>query len=194
MTEQRTRNDGLGKEPTDSDADSSRAATEPRSEAGPLDGTLPIETSPTIRPPLVWMAVTVVVALGLIGYLAMNPQAVDGEETARILMQVVGVIAILILIRFTIRIFILTRTEYRVDQDKVKRSYSLLLRTWEREVPVEMVRSSEFRQSRIQKLFGYGTIEINRGLGELQLENIEESTSAREAISVLAAKSSSADP
>lgn len=193
MSKQQSRNNQADEESTDSEPDSQQDVRNSKSENDRLAEELPVETSPTIRPPLVWMGLTVVVSLLIVGYLATNPQAVNGEDVARILIQVVGVIAMLILIRLIIQIFILTRTNYRVDEDKVKRSYSLLLRTWEREVPIEMVRSSEFRQNRVQKLMGYGTIEINRGLGELQLENIEESTAAREAISVLAAQRSSAD-
>jgi hypothetical protein len=150
------------------------------------DVSFPIQTTPTIRPVLVWMVITVALAAAAIGYIAGNVEAVGGQDIANILVQVVGAIAVLVLVRLAIKVFVLTRTEYLVDESRIRRQYSLLMRTWEREVPAEMIRSRELRQSRIQKLLGYGTIEINRGLGDIRLENVANPHEIGDALTLIA--------
>lgn len=167
---------------TDSDENSASetSATDPKSRtaSGKLD--LPIETNPTVRPILVWMATTLVLAIGLIGYVSSNVDSFGGTEITNLIIQVIGVVTVLLLIRFTIKAFVLTRTTYHIGRRHVSRRYSLLFRAWEQTIPTSMIRSSELRQSRVQKLLGYGTIEINRGLGDVRLENVESPTELRE--------------
>lgn len=174
--------DGTGAQERDGESPSGQQDDgQPRTTAS-----LPIQTSPTIRPVLVWMVITVVLAAAVIGYVASNVEAVGGPDIANVLVQVVLAIAVLVLIRLAIKMFVLTRTEYLVDADRIRRQYSLLMRTWEREVPAEMIRSRELRQSRIQKLLGYGTIEINRGLGDIRLENVANPHEIGDALTVIA--------
>lgn len=160
--------------------------SESSDEQSRADVSFPIQTNPTIRPVLVWMVITVALAAAVIGYISGNVEAVGGQEIANVLVQVVGAIAVLVLVRLAIKVFVLTRTEYLVDESRIRRQYSLLLRTWEREVPAEMIRSRELRQSRIQKLLGYGTIEINRGLGDIRLENVANPHEIADALTVIA--------
>ena len=135
---------------------------------------MPIEAKPTIRPVVIWMAIAILLAIGIIAYIWTHTDSFGGQETAEILMKVVGVVGLLVLIRLAIRVFILRRTTYTVSADYIKRTYSLFLRTWERQVPVDMVRSYELHQNRLQRLMGYGTITINRGLGDIRLENVQQ--------------------
>lgn len=141
-----------------------------------------IETRPTVQPTLILMGVTVLLGLGLTGYVASNPETFGGPETARILLQVISAVALLVLVRLIITVFVLTRTTYRITTSRITREYTLLLRTWEREVPVGMIRSSELQQSRVQKLLGYGTVRVNRGLGAIRLENVREPDEIRDAL------------
>lgn len=145
-----------------------------------------VETKPTVRPTLVWMGVTVALALAIAGFVATNQSAFGGPETTQVLQQVVAIVALLSLTRLTIKVFVLIRTTYRVTSDGVVRKYTLLLRTQERQVPSGMVRSSELRQSRVQKVLGYGTIKVNRGLGEITLENVASPDEVREALTTIA--------
>jgi uncharacterized membrane protein YdbT with pleckstrin-like domain len=144
-----------------------------------------VETKPTVRPTLVWMAITVALAAVIGGYVATNQSAFGGPETTRVVLQVVGVVALLSLIRLTIKLFVLTRTTYRITSDSITREYTLLLRTRQQQVPSGMVRSTELRQSRVQKLLGYGTMEINRGLGGITLENVPQPAEVRDALTAI---------
>ena len=115
--------------------------SESSDEQSRADVSFPIQTNPTIRPVLVWMVITVALAAAVIGYISGNVEAVGGQEIANVLVQVVGAIAVLVLVRLAIKVFVLTRTEYLVDESRIRRQYSLLLRTWEREVPAETRRA-----------------------------------------------------
>lgn len=157
---------------------------ESSSDTKPRSFELPIEVTPTIRPSLIWIGVTTVLGAAVIAYLMTNQQRI-GPSIADALIRIVAVLTLLVVLRFLIHIFILRRTRYRVDSNRVLRRYSLLFRTWEREVPIEKVRSSEFRQSRVQTLLGYGTISVNQGLGSLELADIKNPSMVREAISTL---------
>lgn len=133
-----------------------------------------IKTTPTIKPTIVWLTLVVLVGIGLIAYVNTRRGSFSNPETADILTQIVTILTLIGVIRFLIRIYILKRTRYVIDQDSITRRYDLLYRSQRREVPLAKVRSHELRQSRIQKLLGYGTIRINQGLGPIELENIPE--------------------
>jgi uncharacterized membrane protein YdbT with pleckstrin-like domain len=154
---------------------------------------LPLRTVPSIRPVLVWMGVTVVSAVVVAGVILLNQNVFGGARTANLLLNALLALTILAVIRLSIRVFILTRTQYIIDRGHVKRTYSLLMRTWSREVPINRVRSSELRQSRIQHVLGYGTVEINQGLGSIQLENVHSPEQVRKTITDLTKRQDTAD-
>lgn len=156
---------------TDRESDTTAVRTRESTSSIP---NLPIETRPTIRPVLVWVFLTIFVGSALVIYISRNVEKVGGPSVAEVTMQVVAVIAILIVIRFAIRAFILTRTTYEVGENYVRREYTLLLRTRAQIVPTEVIRSIEMSQSRVQKLMGYGTISMNKGLGDIRLENLRK--------------------
>lgn len=144
---------------------------------------LPIKTRPTIRPTIVWVFLTVAVGSVLALYISMNVEKIGGPHMTEVAIQVVVVIALLIVARFAIRAYILTRTTYEISENHVRREYTLLMRTRAQVVPTEVIRSIEMRQSRVQKLMGYGTITINQGLGDIRLENLLDPHSTQEMIS-----------
>lgn len=131
-----------------------------------------IRTNPTLRPTAVWLALTVAIGLGTVFYIMAERQSFTNPETADILIQVVLTLTVLGALRFLIRMYILKRTRYVVDAETVSRRYDLFFKSRRNEVPLSMVRSNELVQSRIQKLLGYGTIQLNEGLGPLELENV----------------------
>lgn len=133
-----------------------------------------IKTTPTLRPTLVWLGLVVSVGLVSVLYLTLRRETFANPETANILIQAIAILTLIGVVRFLVRLYILKRTRYVVDPDTVTRKYDLLFRSRRREVPFSMVRSHELRQSRIQKLLGYGTIVLNEGLGPIELENVPE--------------------
>lgn len=133
-----------------------------------------LQTTPTLRPTLVWLGLVIVAGLVSILYLYLRRDAFSNPQTANILTQVIAILAVIGIIRFLIRIYVLKRTRYIVDSDSVTRKYDLLFRSRRKEVPFSMVRSHELRQSRIQKLLGYGTIVLNEGLGPIEFENVPD--------------------
>ncbi|MGM0371783.1 MAG: PH domain-containing protein [Halobacteriota archaeon] len=143
---------------------------------------LPVETRPTIRPVLVWMAIVISMGVGAIALVFSKADAVGGPELAKILIQAVGILTLLVVLRLAIRAVILRRTTYTITNDTVRRQYTLLLRTRVREVPADVIRSSELRQSRIQRFLGYGTLAVNEGLGEIDLEHVPDPQAIRGAL------------
>lgn len=142
----------------------------------PTDGEAdtPFRTTPTVRPTLIWIAVTVLAVAASIAVIVANQQLLGGPNMVEIAVQVVAVIGALIVLRLAIRILILMRTTYEVDEQRVSRKYALLLRSSERDVPIEFIRSSHLQQNRVQSLLGYGDITINEDLGAISLENVPD--------------------
>lgn len=133
-----------------------------------------VRRTPTIKPTLVWLGVVILgLVIAIFGILN-NQQSMGGQSTAEVAVQVVGVLGILIILRLAIRIFVLTRTTYELDQQRIQRKYSLFMRTRVREVPIEMIRSSQLQQNRIQNLMGYGDIKVNEDLGSISIENVND--------------------
>lgn len=133
-----------------------------------------IETRPTIKPTLVWLGITVVVGALLTGFVVTNPGVFGGAATADLVANALILLTVIGVIRFAVRAFVLTRTQYSVTRRSIVVSFSLLMRSESREVPLDKVRSHDYNQSRIQNLFGYGTVSLNEGLGDIELENVPE--------------------
>jgi len=154
-------------EPTDAGSDASAPASNRTTTVE-----TPIRTHPTLRPTLVWLGIVTVVGVGLIAAIGAAPGVLGGAGTATVVMRAVALLTGLGVVRFLVRLYVLRQTEYVVDGDTVTRQYELFFRTWQRTVPLSKVRSHELRQSRVQKLLGYGTISLNQGLGAIELENV----------------------
>ncbi|USZ69516.1 PH domain-containing protein [Halorussus salilacus] len=165
--------------PTDAESD----ATTPESEQKPVS--TPIRTHPTIRPTLIWLGVVAVLGGGVIAAIWTNTDLVGGPDVANVVIQAVGLLTLLGVLRFMTRVYVLRQTKYVVDEDTISRQYELFFRTWRRTVPVSKVRSHELRQSRVQKLLGYGTISLNQGLGAIELENVTSPHSLYDDVSTL---------
>ena len=168
-------------------AETEESSTDSETDSSPTDATTddreyPVTAVPTVRPTLVWL---VIVGLGggaLTGLVVSSPELFGGPTQANVVGNAVLLLTGIGVVRFLIRVYVLRRTEYVVDERSLIRRYSLLLRTWRREVPLTMVRSHQLEQGRIQKLLGYGTISVNEGLGDIRFENVRDPDDLNEVI------------
>lgn len=143
------------------------------------------ETTPTIKPTLVAMGLTLLAGVAVEGYLMSNPEVVGGRETMEILLYVVAFLLVVALIRSLVRMLILERTTYVVTDQVIHREYRLLFRHVSREVPLDQLRAHELRRNRIQTLMGFGTIRFltggtNESLGFVAFENLLEPETVRD--------------
>lgn len=143
-------------------------------------GELLHKTTPTLRPTLLLLGLSLLFGFVIIGYLITNPTFVAGDEQ---LTQIVTAASILLLIiivvRLLIRLFVLSRTNYIIRTDVLRREFSLFLRHWSREVPVRRIRGHEYSQNRIQTILGFGTVRMltggtNQSLGFVEFEDVPE--------------------
>jgi len=147
-----------------------------------------LQTTPTLRPTLLLMGMSIVVGFAAIGFLLRNPTTVGGDaQLTELVRNAIAVLLLLILIRLTIRIFVLRRTRYVIREDVLRREYTLLYRHWAREVPIRQLRGHEYSQSRIQTLLGYGTIRMltggtNQSLGFVEFEDVPDPELVRQYI------------
>lgn len=155
---------------------------------------VPFETTPALKPTLLLIALTVTVGTAGVGYLVANPETVAGDPgLTELVWNAVGVLVVLLLVRFVLRLYVLSRTTYVVDSDALRREFSLLYRHESREIPMAQLRGHEFSQSRTQRLLGYGTVRIltggtNRSLGFLEFENLPEPARVRNLLRALVAE------
>jgi len=133
-----------------------------------------LETRPTLRPTLVRLGVVLVVGLALFGALRARPELLGSESIGNTASLVVALLTLVAVIRFVVQIIVLKRTTYVVTSDRVELSYELLFRVRSKGIRFDKLRSHELDQSRVQSLLGYGTISLNRGLGPIRLENVED--------------------
>jgi hypothetical protein len=131
-----------------------------------------LTVKPTVKPALIRLGLVVLVAAVVLGVLFTNPTLLGSRDATNVGLLVVQILASIGVLRLLVRIFVLRRTKYVVNSDSIKRSYELFMRTNERQVPFNLVRSHEFNQSRTENLLGHGTITLNQGLGDLKLWNI----------------------
>ncbi|MFB6106230.1 MAG: PH domain-containing protein [Halobacteriaceae archaeon] len=139
-----------------------------------LERALPLETRPTLRPTAIKLGLVAVVGLVLVLVVVSAPSKFGGPSFANLLANAVLLVTAIAVVRYVVHVWVLKRTRYHVTADTIVREYDLLFRSWRREVPVEMIRSHELTQGRVQRLLGYGTIHVNQGLGEIRLEHVEQ--------------------
>lgn len=132
-----------------------------------------ITTTPTIKPTVAKLVLALVLGVIAIGVLVTNPELFGSRETTDIVLLLVQVLLAISVIRLLIKMLVLRRTRYTITSSSVKREYELLFQTEVKEVPFGLVRSHQFHQSRVENLLGHGTIAINRGLGQLEMENVD---------------------
>ena len=184
MTSQ-TQSDGEAEPAKPSSASSSGNIAEaeaPHSTGDPI-----LRTAPTTRPVIVLVGLTVGLAVLISAVIAVNPSLVGGGDVANIVLYVVLLLALLVLGRLILKIWLIKRTTYTITPTSLKREYTLLYRRYEREIPVKQLRGHEFTQSRIEYILGYGTVRMltggtDRSLGFLEFEYIDDPDEVRAAV------------
>lgn len=136
-----------------------------------------VEETPSIKPVLAWLGLTLAVGLGLVGIILWKPGMFGDVKIAEIAGNIVLLLTGIGVLRLLVKLYILTRTRYVVTTAGVRREYTLLYRTWSRELPLSMIRGHELTRSRIQTLFGVGTVEFLSGsvsgsMGHLRFESL----------------------
>lgn len=135
------------------------------------------QTRPTIKPPIVWVFVTVLVG----GVLALasfaNVYGLEDPELAAIVGWATVFVVVAIVLRILVRIYVLTRTTYALTETGIRHEFSLWFRHRSREIPFNRVRGQQFQQDRIQRVFRVGTISVltggtNASLGFVELHNV----------------------
>jgi hypothetical protein len=151
----------------------------------PADGVV-LRMKPTTKPTLIQLGIVLLGSIGVFAYLQVNPEAIGSPDlttTASLLVLLLGAILTL---RYLVRTIILVRTTYTVTTDRIEQQYELLFRTHAKGIRFEKVRSHEMNQNRIQSLLGYGSISVNRGLGPLNIEDVENPDDVYETVRSLA--------
>lgn len=143
----------------------------------------PIEVSPTTRPATVLLVLSLVVLFAVAG---LASQAVSGGALD-VVLAIVGLLLLLTVVRYGIRIYVLTRTTYRLTDEYVGREFSMLYQHRSRELPLNQLRGIEMNRGRVQTLLGYGDLTFltagpNRSLGFVQFESIPEPEEWRERV------------
>ncbi|ARS89097.1 PH domain-containing protein [Natrarchaeobaculum aegyptiacum] len=134
-------------------------------------------TRPTIRPALVWIGLTVLIGGTIAVALFQNVLGLEDPELSSILGWVVVFVVAIVVARFLVRIYILTRTQYLVTDDAIRYEFTLWFRRRSRDVPFTQVRGHELDQNRVQRTFGVGTVAVltggtNASLGYLEFHNV----------------------
>lgn len=136
------------------------------------DGT--IITTPTVKPVLLRLAVTLGVGLGIIAIIFLNPTLFGTTEVTNIALIIAQILVVIAIVRLLVKLIVLRNTEYVLTDRAVRREYQLLARSKSREVPYDLVRSHERNQGRIEYILDVGSISLNQGLGDLTLESLRD--------------------
>lgn len=150
--------------------------TEPTADRGTPSAPV-LETQPTLKPTIASLVVVIGVGTALIGYLFFNPTLLGTAARTEIGVNLVLLLTAIGAARLLVRLYVLTRTRYVVTPDAIRREYSLLYKTFSRELPLTKVRSHELRRSRVETVFGIGTVAFLTGSmaqspAHLEFENV----------------------
>jgi len=151
------------------------------------------EFTPSVKVPVVQFGLVAGVGVLILLIIAADSTIAAEPELQRVLIAVVAFFTIIVLLRLLVRIFVLRQTTYLITDDDLRREYELLYRRQSREVPIKQLRGMEFEQSRLESLFGFGTVTVltagtNQSLGFLEFEYINSPQHARERIRELIAE------
>jgi uncharacterized membrane protein YdbT with pleckstrin-like domain len=155
-----------------------------------LDTEQLMRTTPTIKPELIQLAVSLVIGLSIIAVLYGNPQLLGTVEATNIALILVQIVLAILIIRIAVQIIIIRNTVYTITDRHIRREYDLLGRNESREVPYKQIRSVGYSQGIIENLLNIGSISINQGLGDLELTSIPDSDEAHDIIQRQVKKSS----
>ncbi|MFC6990011.1 PH domain-containing protein [Haloplanus sp. GCM10025708] len=157
-------------------------STDPTADVSPPDRPATdvlYETGPSLRPAVVKPALALVVGVLVEAYVLTHPRLFGSRQYTEIGAYVVGLVVLVLLVRYAVRVYLLKRYRYTITDDAVRWEYSLFYKTRSRELPFSKIRGHEFRQDRIQSVLGFGSVSFlsggtNRSLGFLTFENVAD--------------------
>jgi hypothetical protein len=161
----------------DPDMETGSSAAAPPNEASGDRREIILETRPTLKPALARLTAVLVVGIALIGYLFANPTLLGTAERTEIAANLLVLLTVVGAGRLAFELYLLTRTRYVITRKSVRREYSLLYKTFSRELPLSKLRSHELHRSRIETALGVGTVgfltgSIARSPAHLEFENV----------------------
>lgn len=130
--------------------------------------------TPTVKPALIRLGLTLFIGAVVIGVLFTNPELLGSPDVTNVALIVVQLLVVIAVVRLGVELVVLLNTEYVVTDRTVRRQYSLLARVKSREVPYDLVRSTERSQGRIEYMLGVGSVSLNQGLGDLTLSYLPD--------------------
>jgi uncharacterized membrane protein YdbT with pleckstrin-like domain len=183
-TDESTTDESTEDEPATDEPATDEPATERNGQRG---SRVLYETGPSLRPAVVKLGIALVVGAVVVGYVLTNPGLFGSRQNAEIGAYVVALVALVVLVRYAIRVYLLKRYRYTVTDDAVRWEYSLLYKTQSRELPFSKIRGHEFRQDRIESILGFGTVAFlsggtNQSLGFLTFESVANPDEVREKV------------
>ncbi|MFD1597680.1 PH domain-containing protein [Halobellus rarus] len=136
-----------------------------------------VETQPTLKPTILSLATVLVAGIAIVAYLFAEPTLLGTTERTEIAANLVVLLTVVGAGRFLLRLYVLTRTRYVVTPDAVRREYSLLYKTFSRELPLSKIRSHELRRSRVETVLGIGSVgfltgSVSQSPTHLEFENV----------------------
>lgn len=146
-----------------------------------------VEATPSTKPLTVRLGLTFVLGFLVIVTIRQNVQWFGSLQVAEIAANLALLLTAIACVRLLVKLYILTRTRYVVTTTGVRREYTLLYRTWSRELPLTMIRGHELTRSRIETFFGVGTVEFLSGsvsgsIGHLRFSALPNPDKVRSAV------------
>ena len=147
------------------------------------------ESHPSLRPTVAAIFVVAVGTFFIGGVLVLRGTAFIGDA-ANTIAGVVVVLGVLLLLRYLGRLYVLRRTSYVLTDQEIRREFAFLLVRSSREIPIHQLRGVHLSQSPLQRLLGYGTVEMltvgsDQSLGFVAFENISAPEERRDDIRLL---------
>jgi uncharacterized membrane protein YdbT with pleckstrin-like domain len=143
------------------------------------------ESRPSLRPAALAALAVAVATAALAGGLF-----VGLDDAGTTVAGVVAVLGALLFVRYLGRLYVLSRTSYLVTEREIRREFSLFLVRSSREVPVHQLRGLHLSQTPLQRLLGYGSVEVlttgtERSLGFLAFQSVPDPATRRDEIRAL---------
>lgn len=137
----------------------------------PSDDTGSESTHPTIKPTVIKLVLVMVATAAIAGYFFDSARQSDNAAWVAI------ALGALVSLRYLWLMLILYRTRYIVNADSVVHQYRLFGKVKRRQLPIRELRGTEITTSRIQSLFGVGTVQfltggMNQSLGFIRFSSI----------------------
>lgn len=164
-----------------------------RTDAESSDDDLLYRTTPMLRPVLLLLGSVLVGGSIALLLPILRPELFGDPVLAEIVLYAVAVLTTITVVRLSVRLVVLWRTQYEIREDELVRRYNLAYKRTVRKIPVSKLRGHEFTQSRYQASLGVGTIRLltagtNRSLGFLSFEHLKDPETVQDYIQTLLAE------